>query len=142
MLVEMILQEKGTEIITVRSDANVGDLVALLAQKNVGAVLALDEYDHLVGIVSERDIVRQLAREPEGLLSRPVADIMTRKLVTCEPGDTLDEVMSRMTRGRFRHIPVLSEGRLAGVISIGDVVKRKIELVEQEAGALREYIAS
>ena len=142
MFVETILQEKGSRVVTIASDASVADLVATLAEHNIGAVVVVGAGNRVVGIVSERDIVRQLARAPEGLLHKSVASLMTRSPTTCARGDTLDEAMSRMSRGRFRHLPVIENGRLVGIVSIGDVVKRKIELVEQEAGALREYIAS
>lgn len=142
MFVETILQEKGSRVVTIESDASVADLVSTLAEHNIGAVVVLGPLGRVAGIISERDIVRQLARSPEGLLERSVASLMTRSPSTCRCDDTLDEVMSRMSRGRFRHLPVIENGRLVGIVSIGDVVKRKIELVEQEAGALREYIAS
>ena len=98
--------------------------------------------DKVVGIISERDIVRHLAGSAEGFRARPVATLMTRSPQTCRKSDTLDQAMNTMTRGRFRHLPVIEGGELVGIISIGDVVKLKIELAEQEAGVLREYIAS
>lgn|SRR5690606_14124573 len=142
MFVETILREKGSRVVTIAADASVADLVATLAEHNIGAVVVLDGPGSVAGIVSERDIVRQLARAPEGLLQRPVASLMTRSPTTCALADSLDDVMSRMSRGRFRHLPVVENGCLIGIVSIGDVVKRKIELVEQEAGALRDYIAA
>lgn len=142
MFVEQILAEKGHDAFTVKAGATIAELVATLAEHNIGAVLVLDDAGNLSGIISERDVVRQLARTDEGLLAKSVAALMTKSPQTCAPSDTIDTAMARMTRGRFRHLPVMDNGRLIGVISIGDVVKRKIEEAEQEAGALREYIAS
>ncbi|WP_404402853.1 CBS domain-containing protein [Pelagibacterium halotolerans] len=142
MFVEGILAQKGHDAITVKASSTVGELVATLARHNIGAVLVVDDSGALSGIISERDVVRELARSEEGLMAKPVAAIMTKNPQTCAPTDTLDSVMSKMTRGRFRHLPVMDNGKLIGVVSIGDVVKRKIEEAEQEAGALREYIAS
>ncbi|MCD7060251.1 CBS domain-containing protein [Pelagibacterium xiamenense] len=142
MFVENILAEKGHDAFTVPARSTVAELVATLAKHNIGAVLVVDDTGSLSGIISERDVVRQLARTEEGLMARTVASIMTKNPQTCAPTDTLDTVMAKMTHGRFRHLPVMDNGKLVGVVSIGDVVKRKIEEAEQEAGALREYIAS
>lgn len=141
MFVETILTAKGNSVVTVRSDSTIGELIATLARHNIGAVVVVDDKT-LVGIVSERDIVRHLAGSAEGFRAQPVSTLMTRAPKTCCLTDTLDFAMNIMTNGRFRHLPVVEEGELVGIISIGDVVKRKIEDAEQEAGALREYISS
>jgi len=141
MFVESILTAKGHSVVTVRSDSTIGELIATLASHNIGAVVVVDD-DRLVGIISERDIVRHLAGSAEGFRARPVATLMTRSPKTCRKTDSIEDAMNTMTRGRFRHLPVVENGELIGIISIGDVVKRKIEDAEQEAGALREYISS
>lgn len=141
MFVESILATKGTSVVTVSPDITIGELITELARHNIGAVVVVDE-GKVTGIISERDIVRHLAGSAEGFRTRPVSTLMTRSPQTCRKTDTIDEVMNKMTRGRFRHLPVVEDGELVGIISIGDVVKRKIEYVEQEAGILREYIAS
>lgn len=141
MLVEAVLNTKDGDIITVTSQSTIGDLIAKLAQHNIGAVLVVDD-GKLVGIVSERDVVRHLAGSAEGFRSQPVAAIMTRSPQTCSRRDTIEEAMNTMSRGRFRHLPVVEDGELVGIISMGDVVKRKIDQAEQEAEELREYISS
>lgn len=142
MFVESILSSKGGDVYSVATSATITELIDTLAKHNIGAVLVLDDNGNTAGIVSERDVVRHLARSAEGLLARPVSSLMTTSLKTCKPTDTLDTVMGIMTRGRFRHLPVMENDQLVGIISIGDVVKRKIEEVEHETEALREYIAS
>lgn len=142
MFVESILSTKGSDVFSVATSATIAELVEMLAKHNIGAVLVVDDEGRAIGIISERDVVRQLARSSEGIMSKPVSALMTKALKTCKPTDTLDTVMSIMTRGRFRHLPVMENDRLVGIISIGDVVKRKIEEAEHESEALREYIAS
>lgn len=141
MFVEAILTIKGSDVVTVSSDSSIGDLIATLARHNIGAVVVVDG-GKVEGIISERDIVRHLAGSAEGFRARPVSTLMTRAPRTCARTDTVEHAMSIMSQGRFRHLPVVEDGELIGIISIGDVVKRKIEEAEQEAGALREYIAS
>ncbi|WP_332717609.1 CBS domain-containing protein [Pelagibacterium mangrovi] len=141
MFIESILATKGNSVVTVSSDTTIGDLIAVLARHNIGAVIVLDE-GKVSGIISERDIVRHLAGSAEGFRARPVSSLMTRSPQSCCRSDSLEAVMDKMTRGRFRHLPVIEDGELVGIISIGDVVKRKIEEIESEAGELREYIAS
>ena len=113
-----------------------------LSSKRIGAVVVTDKSGHIAGIVSERDIVHALAKEGVECLDRPVSEIMTREVLTCTAGDTIDELMSRMTARRCRHLPVVADGGLAGIISIGDVVKHHIAEVEMEAMAMRDYIAT
>lgn len=142
MKVETILQSKGAEIFAVSPSDSVADAVKLLNEKNIGAVVVRDGGGAAVGILSERDVVRRLGQEGAGALNMRVSDCMTENPFTCSPDDTLDDLMSKMTDKRIRHLPVTSNGRLVGVVSIGDVVKRKIELAENEAAALKEYIAT
>lgn len=142
MLIDSILASKGNKVFTVSSTATVMELVTVLAQNNIGAVVVLDEEGKVTGIMSERDIVRLLARSGDDLLQREVGDLMTRAPISCRKSDTVDEIMNKMTAHRFRHLPVVEDDRLVGIVSIGDMVKSKVEEAEQEAGALREYIAS
>jgi CBS domain-containing protein len=142
MTVSAILAGKGRNVVTIGGDVTVAEVVNLLAAKKIGAVVVMDEGGHIAGIVSERDIVRALADKAGAALAGRVATIMTRAVVTCSEGETIDGVMSRMTRGRFRHMPVVTNGRLSGIISIGDIVKARIEQVEREAEEMRAYIAT
>ncbi|ODT77792.1 MAG: inosine-5-monophosphate dehydrogenase [Pelagibacterium sp. SCN 64-44] len=142
MYVETILQTKGALVHTLSETGTLADAVALLNDRNIGAVVITGPGDAIAGILSERDIVRRLGKSAGDTLATPIAACMTRDLVTCERTTKIDEVMERMTRRRIRHMPVLEDGRLIGIISIGDVVKHKIQAVEHEAEALREYIAS
>lgn len=142
MKVEQILQSKGAEVHAVSAAAPVRAAVDLLCEKNIGAVVVKDENDAVAGILSERDVVRRLKSEGPSVLDRPIRDCMTKDVVTCAPDTSIDALMSDMTNRRIRHIPVVDAGRLVGIVSIGDVVKRKIDDVEREAQMLKEYIAS
>ena len=142
MHVASILKVKGYAVETVRADANLMSVAGRLADKRIGAVVVTDRSGKVAGIVSERDIVQALAKEGASCLDWPVAEIMTREVLTCTEDDTIDELMSRMTMRRCRHLPVIASGRLAGIISIGDVVKHHIAEVEMEAMAMRDYIAT
>jgi CBS domain-containing protein len=142
MTVAAILAEKGHEVVTVGPTATVAETVELLADHRIGAAIVTDRTGRILGIVSERDIVAALAESGADALAREVRSVMTEKVVTCSERDTLNVVMTRMTRGRFRHLPVVENGRMVGVISIGDVVKRRIEDVEREAEEMRIYIAT
>jgi CBS domain-containing protein len=141
MTVAAILAEKGRGVVTTTAAATVGEVVDLLATHKIGALVIVDASERIAGIVSERDVVRVIARGGAAL-AQAVETVMTRKVVTCAENETINDVMSRMTRGRFRHLPVATEGRLAGIISIGDVVKARIEQVEREAEEMRAYIAT
>lgn len=141
MKVDQILQAKGAEVFTISYDAAISDAVGVLHDRNIGAVV-VETGGKVAGILSERDIVRQLKREGAAVLQRSVADCMTRNVFTCTREATIDEVMEQMTDRRIRHMPVVENGALVGLVSIGDVVKLKIRHVEQEAQALKEYIAS
>jgi len=140
MTVAAILSKKGRDVVTASADLSISDVVQLLANRRIGAVVVTDGANHIVGIVSERDVVRALARGV-GSIDGTVSSIMTAKVVTCTDRNTINEVMARMTEGRFRHLPVVDEGQLAGIVSIGDVVKARIEQVEREADEMRAYIA-
>lgn len=142
MHVDTILQSKGVAVHTLPRTGTLADAVALLNAHNIGAVVITDDNKRIVGILSERDIVRQLGKNPSGALSLSIADCMTKGVVTAERTTTIDEVMEAMTQRRIRHMPIAENGVLVGIISIGDVVKLKIAEVEHEAEALREYIAS
>jgi CBS domain-containing protein len=142
MNVEVILKTKGREVITTKPDATLASAARELQQRGIGAVVVLDDKGEVSGILSERDIVHALAKfGPDGL-SQPVSDVMTRRLHTCKLTDTINDLMALMTAQRIRHLPVLENGKLCGIVSIGDVVKYRLEEVEFEAGALREYVAT
>ncbi|QQR39923.1 CBS domain-containing protein [Devosia rhizoryzae] len=142
MQVDTILNSKGGAVYTIAETSTLADAVALLNTHNIGAVVITGANGGITGILSERDIVRQLGRVTEDALQAPIASIMTRGVVTCERSTDIADVMERMTRRRIRHMPVVEGGVLIGIISIGDVVKHKIEEVEHEAEAMREYIGS
>lgn len=141
MTVARIINEKGRDVVTTAPGTSLAEVAAILSEKGIGAVLVVDD-GSIRGIVSERDIVRALARHGSEALRKLAVDCMTARVVTCRPEDTINEVMQKMTAGRFRHIPVVEGGRLAGIVSIGDVVKRRIEDVERESEQIREYIAT
>jgi CBS domain-containing protein len=141
MTVARIIKEKGRNVVTVAQNVTLADIATTLAEKRIGAVVVMEK-DAIRGIVSERDIVRAVAKHGGEGLRMPVADWMTAKVTTCRPEDTINDVMQKMTTGRFRHLPVVENGKLAGIVSIGDVVKRRIEEVEREADQIREYIAT
>lgn len=142
MLVENILQTKGVLVHTLPETGTLGDAVAMLNRHNIGAVVITETGGAIIGILSERDIVRRLGTDPANMLNLRIADCMVRGVVTSTMVTPIDEVMERMTNFRIRHMPIVDGKTLVGIVSIGDVVKFKIEAVEQEANALREYIAS
>lgn len=142
MIVAMILEQKGRSVVTIDANAMIGEVVSQLVGHKIGAIVVVEDVDDIVGIISERDIVRAIARSGMEVLSEPVQSIMTSEVMTCEDGETINEVMARMTRGRFRHLPVEKNGRLTGIVSIGDVVKARIEEVEREAEEMRTYIST
>ena len=141
MQVENILQSKGRAVTTVTSGSTIAEAVDLLNGKKIGAVVVVDG-KKVVGILSERDVVRHLGQDWTALASRPVSEVMTKNVVSVSRFATIADVMERMTEKRIRHMPIVENGELVGIVSIGDVVKRKIEETEQEAIALKEYIAS
>jgi CBS domain-containing protein len=136
---EVISGKALKDVVTIRSDATVRELLALLAQYNIGAAVVSDDGSAVDGIVSERDVVRRLNRDDAGL-DDTVSQIMTSDVRTCEAASSLDDVRKTMTEGRFRHLPVVEDGSLIGVISIGDVVKAYIDQVEFERDQLDSYV--
>lgn len=142
MLVAHVLRQKGNRIISIRPDDTIADVARTLTRERIGAVLVRDGSGHVLGIISERDIVRGIARHGDAALRLAARDLMTGDVTVCHPDDTIDHVVATMTEGRFRHLPVLQERELIGVISIGDVVKARIEETEAEARAMRDYIAT
>lgn len=141
MNVNDILKAKGREVATVAPDATVTDAVQLLHRRGIGALVVSADGNRLDGILSERDIVHALAAHGAAVLDRRVAELMTRRVVTCTPDDTIAELMGEMTRRRIRHLPVVDRDRLAGLVSIGDVVKNRLEEMESETTSLRQFIA-
>lgn len=141
MNVETILRNKGNWVATIRPDAPLTEAVDILNKERIGAIVVSEDGRSVDGILSERDIVIALAAHGEDLLSRPVEDIMTRSVITCEPSDTVGELMAEMTNRRIRHFPVVADGRLIGIVSIGDLVKSRLDEVEFEASSLRSFIA-
>ena len=143
MKVERILQSKGADVEVIRPDAKVLMAVHRMRMKNVGALVVTRDEVRVEGVLSERDIVRGLARHGPDLLDMSVVAVMSRNVPVCAPGDTLPAVMAQMTRTRNRHVPVVDEGRLCGIVSVGDVVKYRLEEMELEANVLRDaYLAS
>ncbi len=139
MLIAAILRTKGPDVVRVPPDTTVALLLTELARHNIGAAVVADG-DRLLGIASERDVVRGLEREGAGLLAAPLSSIMTADVVTCTPRDSVEEVGQTMTRRRFRHVPVVEDGRLAGIVSIGDVVKSRVRGLEYDRAQLEAYI--
>jgi CBS domain-containing protein len=140
MTVNDILSAKGIEVLTIEPTATLAAAVKILGQRRIGALVVTGADRRIVGIISERDIVRVLDEKGTAVLDTPVAEAMTRKVVTCTQGETIAEIMERMTGGKFRHVPVVEQGRLVGIISIGDVVKARLGELAQEHEALRDYI--
>lgn len=141
MLVSQILKDKATEgVLTVTRDTPVAEAAAVLSREKVGAVIVSADGVHPQGIVSERDIVRELGARGTGCLADPVSAIMTEKLVGCVPGDRAIQVLQKMTEGRFRHMPVMEGDEMVGLVSIGDVVKARLEELSQQADALKSMI--
>ena len=142
MLVSQIIKDKGADVVTVTVEETVAGAAALLRQHRIGAVVVRGGDGSVAGILSERDIVWAVAKLGDGALAQPVGDWMTRDVLFAQPGETVDALMTRMTDRRVRHLPVLAEGGLAGIVSIGDLVKHKIMEVEAEADGLKAYIVS
>ncbi|WP_099867815.1 CBS domain-containing protein [Pararhizobium haloflavum] len=142
MTVKVILDEKGREVETLERSATLAAAAAVLARKKIGAVIIVNAERQILGVLSERDIVRAVAEAGAEVLGQPVSSAMTRKVVTCRETHTVNEVMEIMTNGRFRHLPVEIDGKLGGIVSIGDVVRRRIMEVEREAEDMKAYIAS
>jgi CBS domain-containing protein len=142
MDVQGILRLKGYAVVTIRPSASIQSLVEGLARERIGAMVVSEDGQAIQGVISERDVVRGLADRGAAVLQLSVHDLMTRQVVTCAPGDTVKQVMASMTRGRMRHLPVVDDGRLVGIISIGDVVKNRLDEMATEANVLRDaYLA-
>jgi CBS domain-containing protein len=141
MNVAAILKQKGRAVATIPPTLTLIEAAGRLAQRRIGALVVVDEQGEIAGIISERDVIRALAETGAACLTQPVTEAMTHQVVTCQECDTLDELMSMMTARRFRHIPVMAEGDLVGIVSIGDVVKHHVAEIEMEATAMRAYIA-
>ena len=142
MLVSQVIREKGGVVFTATPGESLAQAAALLHQRQVGAAVVLDAAGAVVGIISERDLVRQVALLGADALERPVSAAMTRQVIFAHPDESIDELLARMTDRRVRHLPVLNDGRLIGLVSIGDLVKRKIAETKAEARELKAYIAA
>jgi CBS domain-containing protein len=141
MNVAAILKQKGRAVATIPPTLTLIEAAGRLAERRIGSLVVVDGRGEIAGILSERDIVRALAEVGAACLTRQVTEAMTRQVVTCQECDTLDELMAMMTAHRFRHVPVVAEGDLVGIVSIGDVVKHHVAEIEMEATAMRAYIA-
>lgn len=142
MFVSDILAQKGTSVHSVAPTVSVAELSQQLTTRRIGSVLVVDGQGAVLGIVSERDVVRALASRGAAALALEASQLMTREVVTCDPDDTIEEVMQAMTSGRFRHVPVVRHGDLLGLVSIGDVVKARLAEAKHETEALRAYIVA
>jgi CBS domain-containing protein len=139
MTVRSILDSKGHDVLSVEPDAKLAAAVKILGGKRIGAVLVMSQ-GRIEGILSERDIVRVLSERGAGVLEEPVSAVMTRKVVSCRQSDTVAGIMEMMTLGKFRHLPVVEDAKVVGLISIGDIVKRRVQEYESEQEALQNYI--
>jgi CBS domain-containing protein len=142
MFVSDILAQKGGLVFTVTPGTSVAQLSQQLSARRIGSMLVLDGEGSVAGIVSERDLVRALASHGAKAMELEARQVMTRDVVTCDPDDSIDQVMQTMTRGRFRHLPVVRHGELLGLVSIGDVVKARLEETKHETEALKAYIVA
>jgi CBS domain-containing protein len=140
MTVSIILAGKGREVFTIEPGASLAEAARLLAGKRIGAALILGADGRLAGIISERDIVRAIAARGADALGEPVSQSMTRKVETCNEGEAVVNMMERMTVGKFRHMPVVEQGRVVGLVSIGDIVKHRLREMEHDSAAMRDYI--
>ncbi len=140
MNVKTILAAKGGDIYSIDPTANLAAAATLLSTHRIGAAVIRGAGGRLAGILSERDIVRAVSEHGAAALALPVGQVMTRNVTTCGEDDSIADIMERMTDGKFRHVPVLKNNKLVGVISIGDVVKQRVEEVERDADAMRDYI--
>jgi CBS domain-containing protein len=140
MTVKAILDRKDSDVATVEPTADLASAIKTLAARRIGALVVIGPDGRIAGIVSERDVIRVLAERGAALLEQPVAQVMTRKVVTCTRADTMSSIMELMTAGKFRHLPVVEGDQLVGIISIGDVVKYRVQQIEFESEALRDYI--
>lgn len=142
MNVAGILKGKGSDVLGLNATDSVETAVKILSDKKIGATIVKDASGAMVGILSERDVVRELGAKGSAILQKTVADIMTSDVQTCSPKDPVAKIMAQMSEGRFRHLPVIDNGDLVGIVSIGDVVKNRITELENEANAMRDYITN
>jgi CBS domain-containing protein len=142
MTVASILKTKGSNVVTVQPGQRLLEASRVLHQHRIGAALVLGPGNRVLGVLSERDIVRAVAENGTAALDCPINDFMTTNVKTCRPSDSIEWVMEVMTKSRFRHMPVVEDGQLLGIVSIGDVVKRRIDDTEHEAEALKRYIVA
>lgn len=140
MTVSIILAEKGRDVVTIEPGASLAEAARLLAERRIGSALILGADCRLIGIISERDIVQALAARGADALDEPVSRTMTRRVETCNESEPICNIMERMTDGKFRHVPVLDQGRVVGIVSIGDAVKYRLREMEHESAAMRDYI--
>ncbi|MFL6836738.1 MAG: CBS domain-containing protein [Bradyrhizobium sp.] len=139
MTVRSILDSKGHQVQSVEPDVKLSAAIKILSERKIGAVLVMNQ-GRIEGILSERDIVRVLGERGASVLDEPVSEVMTRRVVSCQQADTVSSIMEMMTLGKFRHLPVIEDGKVVGLISIGDIVKRRVQEYELEQEALRDYI--
>ena len=142
MNVEHILSDKGREVVTIAPHMTLMEAARTLSGKRIGAIVVSDSDNPVLGILSERDIVRAIAAGGTAALDQPVSRYMTAKVVTCTSRSAINDLMETMTTGKFRHVPIVENGRLVGIVSIGDIVKFRVAEIENESKALREYIAT
>ncbi len=140
MKVETVLAAKGDKVVTARPDATVATIIRMLKLEGIGALVVSEDGEKILGIISERDVVRALVDHGGEVLKLRVAELMTHSVKTCTPDANIKDVMAEMTRSRVRHLPVVRDGKLSGIISIGDVVKNRLEELETETSVLRDYI--
>lgn len=138
--VSVILERKGNDVVTIRPDAMLLAAAESMSKHNIGALVVSPDDKTVVGIVSERDLVRDLARLGTGAVKRTVADIMSTDVATCGPDATVDDLMAAMSERRIRHVPILDDDALAGIVSIGDVVKMRLDELEVEKESLEQYV--
>ncbi|MEQ8504199.1 MAG: CBS domain-containing protein [Rhodospirillales bacterium] len=141
MNVKNILERKGSTVTTIKPGATIGDAARLLAEAKIGAIVVSEDGETIAGILSERDIVRVIGTDGSGALNRPVTEAMTADVITCNPDDRINILMGMMTQRRIRHLPVAVNGKMTGLISIGDVVKERMDEIEHDAAAMRDYIS-
>jgi CBS domain-containing protein len=140
MTVSVILAHKGRDVVTIDPAQSLAEAIKMLAEKRIGAALVLGADRRIAGIISERDVVRALAERGAAALDEQVSRTMTRKVETCNESEAVASIMERMTAGKFRHLPVVDQGRLVGLVSIGDIVKHRVHEMESDSIAMRDYI--
>ena len=141
MLIGEVLRRKGRDVATVAPEATISEVLELLARHGVGALVVSSDGSTVAGIISERDVVRALAADGRDVVDRSAAQVMTREVFTCSETATIDQLMDEMTERRFRHVPVTEDGRLVGIVSIGDVVNARVRTLETETRQLTNYIS-